>query len=581
MTKYTKFIVSLSSTMSPIPTLRHFLFEKIKNIFSSNYDISKINDNLFMPSYFGQFDIDYTLSTILTLSKMLKTKPEVIRQLVIDNIVLNDWTIKYEKGNLCFNIQNNYLKNNIQNITCVPKTTNPKKILVDFSSPNIAKDMHVGHLRSTIIGDSMCRLFEKQGHDVLRINHIGDFGLQFGMLIQLLFENYPDFSKVNIGDLQIFYAESKKRFDQDPEFKKQAYQKVVDLQQGKEDVVNAWNLIKEVSRKAYQQIYDRLNIKLTEVGESFYQNMIPNLIEELKEKKLLESEDGRHIIKIKGIKEPLTVIKSDGGYTYDTTDLAAIRYRLLDLKVDELYYVVDLGQSNHFKQIFAVAKLAGWLTNQKVKHVGFGFVLGEQGKKLRSRDGGTVKLIDLLNESFEKTKLITDKRKYDEEQKDIITATIATGVIKYADLSTTRTKDYTISFDKMLALKGNTAPYLMYAYVRICSILRKASDSVVHDASTFEIVEPSEADLCKYLLRYPEIINKLNNDMMFHSLASYLYELSEFFHKFFKNCQCLEYNKEKTEIIKTNTNRLFLCELTKKIMRECFDILGLKVIDQM
>ncbi len=566
-----------------------FLSCKVKGVLTKHYDISKINDNLFVLHYFGQFNVDYTLRTIVPLSKMLKTKPKILSQFIIDNIELDNelWNVKYEKGNLCFTVPNSYLENKIKDIVGIQKITNQKKILVDFSSPNIAKDMHVGHLRSTIIGDSICRLFEKQGHEVLRINHIGDFGLQFGMLIQLLLEKYPQFDNscaINIGDLQIFYAESKKRFDNDPDFKKEAYQKVVDLQQGKEDIVNAWNFIKKVSKDAYQQIYDRLNIKLDEVGESFYQNMIPDLINELKEKELLEVEDGRHIIKIKGIKEPLTIIKSDGGFTYDTTDLAAIRYRLIDLQVDEIYYVVDVGQSNHFKQIFAVAKLAGWIKDKTVKHISFGFVLGEDGKKLRSRDGGTVKLIDLLDESLEKTKEITNDRKYDEEQKQLITKTIAYGVIKYADLSSTRTKNYTISFDKMLQLKGNTAPYLMYAYVRICSILRKANDhydnlSISYD--NFKITDESEAELCKCLLRYIETINKLGGTLMFHSLASYLYDLSEVFHKFFQNCRCIEYDDDNKKIIGVHISRLLLCELTKNIMQEGFDILGLKLIERM
>lgn len=342
-----------------------------------------------------------------------------------------------------------------------PPKVDKKRVVVDFSAPNIAKEMHVGHLRSTIIGDSICRLLEYLGHDVLRINHVGDWGTQFGMLIAHLEDRFPNFKKESppISDLQAFYKESKIRFDSDEAFKKRAYQKVVLLQGGDADCLKAWNLICDVSRKEFQQIYDRLDIKLIERGESFYNDRMKKIVPELEKKGLLEEDDGRKIMW--GIKGedfggiPLTITKSDGGFTYDTSDMATIRQRLDEEKADWVVYVTDCGQASHFKAIFSCARRAGILDSKKhrIDHVGFGVVLGEDGKKFKTRSGDTVKLSELLNEGLKRSmdKLLEKGRDkvLNAEELKAAQENVAYGCIKYADLSKSRTNEYVFSFDKV------------------------------------------------------------------------------------------------------------------------------------
>lgn len=368
---------------------------------------------------------------------------------------------------------------------------------------------------------------------------------------------------------------------------KKAYQKVVLLQSGDTKIVDAWNYIKNISRIAYNQIYDRLDIKITEVGESFYQNKIPQLIQELQSKNILDDDDGRQIIKVPGHDLPLTIIKSDGGFTYDTTDLAAIRYRLIDLNMDDVIYVVDNGQAQHFELIFEVARIMQWLKpNQTVKHVGFGLVLGDDKKKFKSRSGDTVKLIHLLDEGLIKaSEMLEEKRGHDNTDldKNTIINNVAYGCIKYADLSSIRTNDYVFSFNKMLSLKGNTCAYQLYEYVRICAILRNThmeQENILQYLSTFDVIDIEGINLCKIILLFPEIIDAINNNLMFHTLCSYLYDLTNAFSLFHIKCRCLEFDKDKN-LININYNRLLLCIATKLIIEYCFQVLGIKKLEYM
>lgn len=422
----------------------------------------------------------------------------------------------------------------------------------------------------------------------MRINHIGDFGLPFGMIIQYIYENMPDFkdNDLTITDLQSFYTLSKKRFDEDETFQKCAYLRVVQLQNGDKEIADIWNMIKQISKKSYQAIYDRLNINLVEVGESYYQNMIPGVVQELKDKQLLKDDDGRLIIDIPGSKLPLTVVKSDGGYTYDTTDLAAIRYRLVDLNVDKIYYVVGSSQSLHFKLIFEVAKMAGWLKpHQELHHIGFGLILGDDGKPFRSRSGDTIRLVDLLDEGLTKAMNIVTKRDsgtFTDDQIDKIVKSVSYSAIKYYDLSISRMKNYKFSYDNMLSLKGNTAVYLLYAYVRVSSIIKNAHvniDGLLQ--KQVSITTESERELIIYLLRLPEIIKSVEDNFHFHTTCDYLYKLSNIFHNFFKNCRCIFYEDDKKTIKNIDHSRLLLCFLTKKIMTECFYLLNIEPLEQM
>ncbi|KAL0821951.1 hypothetical protein ABMA28_005341 [Loxostege sticticalis] len=549
---------------------------------------------------------DYQCNSAMPISQLLKAKNVKTNPREVANNILN----KAPTSPLIERIEvagagflNIYLnKAFVEHVlTCVlrfgikPPPVKRERVIVDFSSPNIAKEMHVGHLRSTIIGESISRVLEFLNHDVLRINHLGDWGTQFGMLIAHLQDKYPDFKTHSppISDLQAFYKESKKRFDEDEVFKKRAYACVVELQSGQPDYIAAWKLICEVSRREFQKIYDRLDIKIIDRGESFYQSRMDIVVKELKDKGLLEEDEGRFIMwgdaeKHTGI--PLTVVKSDGGYTYDTSDMATIKQRVEEEKGDRFIYVTDAGQATHFVIIEACARRAGILKeDQKVEHVGFGVVLGEDKKKFKTRSGDTIKLIDLLEEGLKRSldKLVEkgrDKVLTPEELKQAQEA-VAYGCIKYADLSHNRVNDYIFSFDKMLDDKGNTAVYLLYALTRIRSIARTAQISIDQlleevQKTGFKFSHDAEWKLGKVLLRFPEVILKVSNDLYLHSLCEYLYEISSTFTEFYDKCYCVEKDKE-GKIIKIIYERLMLCEVTARIMEKCLEILGIKTVSKM
>lgn len=473
-----------------------------------------------------------------------------------------------------------------------PPIDRKQKVLVDFSSPNIAKEMHVGHLRSTIIGESVCRLLEYLGHDVKRINHVGDWGTQFGMLIAHLQDKFPDYITKSppIGDLQSFYKESKKRFDEDEEFKKRAYACVVKLQAFDPDYSKAWQLICDVSRREFQKVYDRLDITIEEKGESFYQSRMEKVVKELDSKNLLELDDGRKIMWADGINIPMTIVKSDGGFTYDTSDMAAIKYRIDEEKMDWLIYVTDVGQATHFDLVFNCAKKAKILDNTKrVDHVGFGVVLGEDKKKFKTRSGDTVRLIDLMDEGLKRSldKLMENGRDKVLTPEELKSAqeSVAYGCIKYADLSQNRIGAYVFSFDKMLEDKGNTAVYLLYAYTRIKSIARNAnftSEKIKELAKTTSISLDHEKEwkLGKTLLRFPDVLIKISSDLYLHHLCEYVYEVCTNFSEFYDNCYCIEKDSS-GDIIKVNVGRILLAEATALIMAKCFHILGLKPVSRM
>uniref|UniRef100_A0A182NN94 Probable arginine--tRNA ligase, cytoplasmic n=1 Tax=Anopheles dirus TaxID=7168 RepID=A0A182NN94_9DIPT len=467
-----------------------------------------------------------------------------------------------------------------------------KRVVVDFSSPNVAKEMHVGHLRSTIIGDSICRFLEFLGHDVLRINHIGDWGTQFGMLIAHLQDRFPNFQTVSppISDLQAFYKESKVRFDSDEVFKKRAYECVVKLQSGEPSYLKAWNLICDVSRREFQTIYNRLDVKLIERGESFYQSRMQQIVDELKNGGMLEQDEGRLIMwgeDHTGI--PLTVVKSDGGFTYDTSDMAAIKQRLYEEKADWLIYVTDAGQATHFQTIFSCAKRAKILdlSKHRVDHVGFGVVLGEDGKKFKTRSGDTVKLAELLDEGLKRSmdKLLQKERNLVLTPGELQAAqeSVAYGCIKYADLSHNRNNEYVFSFDKMLEDKGNTAVYLLYAYTRIRSIARNCGgdyanniDQVI-ESTDFRIEHEKEWKLAKVLLRFTDVTLLIMKNLSLHHLCEFVYEICTTFSEFYDSCYCIEKNKQ-GEIVKVYASRVLLCEATSRVLGKCFDILGLKPV---
>mmetsp|Transcript_85078 Transcript_85078/g.150441 ORF Transcript_85078/g.150441 Transcript_85078/m.150441 type:complete len:586 (+) Transcript_85078:57-1814(+) len=466
-----------------------------------------------------------------------------------------------------------------------------KRVVVDFSSPNIAKEMHVGHLRSTIIGESTCRILEFCGHEVHRLNHVGDWGTQFGMLIEYMKETYPNFQEQlpEVSDLQEFYKAAKKRFDEDEEFKGKAQRAVVDLQAGGEFARSAWQKICEVSRVAFNRIYGRLDIQLEERGESFYNDMIAPLVEDLKVRNICQESKGAMCIFTPRVAEiPLMAVKTDGGFGYDSTDLAAIYHRLFVMRSDWIVYITDMGQELHFHMIFDAAEQAGWHRPgiTRCDHMGFGVVQGEDKKKFKTRSGETVKLVDLLDEAVERAGQEIKKRvedqtkdggeaflKSEEEQKDA-SEKIGIAAVRYFDMKQNRTSPYVFNYDKMLDAKGNSAVFLFYAYARIRSIQRKAGVDIAKiPASTLKAEHPAERDLALKLLQFPDVMEAILGNLHLHQLTDFLWELCNTLTAFYMKCKVIGEKEQ--------NSRLLLCEATRKVLLKSFELLGFTPLEQL
>ena len=543
----------------------------------------------------------YQCNAPLRLSKLLNQQPRTIAEQIVKHLELvidgEQALSKVElagPGFINIFLDKNYISSRV-NIMLkdthlgIDFPEQPLTIVVDFSSPNVAKEMHVGHLRSTIIGDSLARTFEFLGHNVLRLNHIGDWGTSFGMLIAYMKEHATEVltgtKKTDLTELVSWYKLSKKQFDEDLLFKKQAQEEVVKLQSGDLEALAAWEIICEISRKAYQHIYDLLAIKLIERGESFYNQLLPGIITDLESKQLITVSQGARCIFLDGFVGrdgealPIMVQKSDGGYNYATTDLAAIRHRITIEKADRIIYVTDAGQSMHFAMIGAAAEKAGYLDKQKVTvdHVGFGLVLGADGKKFKTRSGETEKLIDLLTTAIDHAQKIVEEKNpnLSKEEKKQIAHTLGISAVKYADLSTNRTGDYAFSYEKMLKFEGNTAVFLMYTYVRAQSIKRRLGIDLQELMKNKKITLEHESEflLGLHLTQFDELLQTVSKDLMPNRLAEYLYQLAEKFNAFFRDCR-VEGSEEKE-------SRVLLCELFSKTMKQGLGLLGITTIERM
>ncbi len=545
---------------------------------------------------------DYQANMAMGLGKKLGQQPRAIAQSIVDNLDVADVCELPQiagPGFINFTIKPNYLATQLQTMRAnerlgVPVAAHPQRVVVDFSSPNIAKEMHVGHLRSTILGDCIARVLEFRGHDVLRLNHVGDWGTQFGMLILYLRENYPQAlttaDALDLGDLVELYQKAKKRFDEDAEFQEAARNEVVKLQAKDPESIKVWQLLCDQSRREFQVIYDRLNVKLTERGESFYNPYLPAVVEDLRESGLLVESDGAQCVFINGYTNregdplPLIIQKTDGGYNYATTDLAAVRYRIQTDKADRIIYITDSGQAGHFAQFFQVAKQAGWVPdNVEIVHVPFGLVLGEDGKRIKSRSGDAIKLKELLDEAIDRfradleSRLAADNRQETPEFIANSAKVVGLSAIKYADLSQNRLSNYVFSFDKMLAIQGNTAPYMMYAYVRVRGISRKGGIDFdnLDDNAQILLNEEAEIALAKQLLQLSMIITEVEHELLPNRLCQYLFELSQKFNQFFEQCPVLQADEP------SRTSRLILCDLTAKTLKLGLNLLGIPVLERM
>ena len=545
---------------------------------------------------------DFQCNAAMSLGKKLGKPPRAIASTIIENLDIADICETPEiagPGFINLKLKPAYLEAQVRAIAAdtrlgISQTEAPQRIAIDFSSPNIAKEMHVGHLRSTIIGDAIARTLEFIGHDVIRINHIGDWGTQFGMLIAYLREVHPEAlttaDALDLGDLVAFYRQAKQRFDADETFKETARQEVVKLQAGAEDTRRAWKLLCDQSRREFQVIYDLLDIKLTERGESFYNPLLAAVVEDLTSLGLLVESDGAKCVFVDGFtnKEgeplPLIVQKTDGGYNYATTDLAAVRYRIEEDGAKRIIYVTDSGQANHFAQVFAVARKAGWIPEDvEIVHVPFGLVCGEDGKRLKTRSGDAVRLQDLLDEAIVRTRkdleerLVKEERQETEEFITNVSQVVGLSAVKYADLSQNRASNYVFSYDKMLALQGNTAPYMLYAYVRVQGIRRKGEIDFDNLDASAKIILESDAELvlAKHLLQLNEVVNAVGGDLLPNRICQYLFELSQKFNQFFEQCPVLKAEEP------LRTSRLILCDLTAKTLKLGLGLLGIQVLERM
>ncbi|MDU9389554.1 arginine--tRNA ligase [Pseudomonas sp. zfem002] len=461
-----------------------------------------------------------------------------------------------------------------------------QKVVVDLSAPNLAKEMHVGHLRSTIIGDAVARVLEFLGDEVIRQNHVGDWGTQFGMLLAYLEEN--PITSDELSDLENFYRAAKKRFDESPEFADRARGLVVKLQAGDAECMTLWTRFKDISLSHCQKTYELLNVKLTMadvMGESAYNDDLANVVSDLKAKGLLVESNGAQCVFLEEFKtadgEPLPVIvqKADGGYLYATTDLAAVRYRSNVLHADRTLYFVDQRQALHFQQVFEVARRAGFISHpMQTEHMGFGTMNGADGRPFKTRDGGTVKLIDLLTEAKERAYTLVKEKNPELPEDDLraIAKVVGIGAVKYADLSKHRTSDYSFNFDLMLNFEGNTAPYLLYAYTRVAGVFRKLGKDFSEIDGQIALQAAQEQDLAARLAQFAEILNNVAEKGTPHVLCSYLYDVAGLFSSFYENCPILA-----AETPEQQQSRLRLAALTGRTLKQGLELLGLETLERM
>ena len=540
---------------------------------------------------------DYQANGIMAAAKKLGLNPREFAQKVLDHADLSDVAEKTEiadPGFINIFLNPTWLANNVsaalkdQNLGV---SANEKQtIVIDYSSPNVAKEMHVGHLRSTIIGDAVVRTLEFLGHNVIRANHVGDWGTQFGMLIAYLekMEN-EHASEMELQDLEAFYREAKKHYDEDEAFAEKARNYVVKLQGGDEYCRTMWKKLVDITMQQNQRNYDRLNVTLTEkdvMGESLYNPMLPAIVEDLKKQGLAVEDEGALVVYLDEFKnkegEAMGVIvqKKDGGFLYTTTDIAAAKYRYETLNADRALVFSDTRQSQHMQQAWLITRKAGYVPDSfSLEHKNFGMMLGKDGKPFKTRTGGTVKLADLLDEAIERaTVLINEKNtNLSDDEKTAVIEAVGIGSVKYADLSKNRTTDYVFDWDNMLSFEGNTAPYMQYAYTRIRSIFNKADVNPTALAEAkIQLSDEKERALAIKLLQFEEAVQTVGKEGTPHVLCAYLYELAGVFSSFYEHCPILNAEDENVKL-----SRLKLASLTEKTLKQGLELLGIKTIEKM
>ena len=533
---------------------------------------------------------DYQANGVMAAAKRAGQNPREVAQRVIDALDLTDIAQELSIAGPGF-INITLAPGFIAQANTTPKhTTQPQCVVVDYSGPNLAKEMHVGHLRSTIIGDCIARVLESLGHKVIRQNHVGDWGTQFGMLLTFMAEQGA--ASDSLADLENFYRQAKQRFDDDKDFQERSRRAVVQLQSGDADMLVQWQQFIDISMSHCQELYDRLGIDLTHAdidGESSYNDDLKNTVDHLAEQGLLTESDGAQCVFLDEFKskkgEPLPVIvqKSDGGFLYSTSDLACLRRRIGDFNADRVLYFVDARQALHFKQVFAVAA-AGGISNSAVElvHMPFGTMLGKDNKPFKTRQGALVKLADLLDEAVKRAEQLLMDRGVQSKNPDIddaelasLAETIGIGAVKYADLSKNRTSDYVFDWDQMLSFDGNTAPYLLYAYSRTRSIFTRGDiDPNALPDQVVSVDEP-ERRLAAAIAGYQDLLEQVAQEGYPHQLCAYLYDLAGRFTQFYEQCPILSSEDD------TKVRRLALTKQTGDVLSHGLHLLGIGVAERM
>ena len=542
---------------------------------------------------------DAQVNVAMGLAKRVGKKPRDVAEQIVAALdlrgVCSDVTVA-GPGFLNLTYENEYLGKLLQDAARDPRlgvhqAATAEIVVIDYSAPNVAKEMHVGHLRSTVIGDALVRMCEAVGHRVIRENHIGDWGTPFGMLIEHLIDlgEVDAARELSVGDLDGFYKQARAKFEASPEFQERARQRVVQLQGGDADTLRLWKLLVAESARYFATVYEKLGVKLTHAdlrGESVYNDLLASVVTRLRDAKLLVTDDGAEVVFPAGFTNrdnaplPLIIRKQDGGYNYATTDLACVIDRVERLQATLMLYVVGTPQAQHLSMIETVAKDAGWLREStRMAHVAFGSVLGSDRKMLKSRTGDSVKLVELLDEAVQRAEAsIAEKNpELSPAERQKVARMIGIGAVKYADLSSDRIKDYVFDWERMLSFDGNTAPYLQYAHARICSIFRRAGTSRDAARQTTPVLShPSERALALWLLQYDSAVWDALERYSPHRLCTYLYELSSRYTSFYEQCSVL---KAESEVMRDS--RLALCDLTARILADGLQMLGIDAPEQM
>ena len=539
---------------------------------------------------------DYQANGVMALAKQVAKPPREVAELVVGALDLSDIaTVEIAgPGFLNLNLSTKVFNSQLHELSSdarlgLEKTSSPKTVVIDYSAPNVAKEMHVGHLRSTVIGDALARMNRFAGNTVIARNHIGDWGTPFGMLIEHLLDLGEDkaVAELSIGDLDTFYKGAREKFEADDAFKQRSRLRVVALQGGDKETLRLWKILVDQSVAYFAEVYKKLDVTLTpddNVGESFYNDMLDDVVKDLTAKGLITDSDGALCVFPPGFvnrdDEPLPMIvqKRDEGFGYAATDLAAIRNRVSGLKADEILYVVGTPQAQHFDMLYAVARMAGWLPqNVRCEHVSFGHVLGPDRKMFKSRSGVTVKLVGLLDEAIERADaaLVARGSELSEPDRILLATDIARAAIKYTDLSTERQRDYIFDLDRMLAFEGDTGPYLQYAHARLRSIFRRLDAPFSAADATFALESPQERQLALGLLALPEAFDVAFSTLQPHKLCTYLFDLAQRFTTFYEACPVLSSEGA------LRAERLALCELTARTLELGLSLLGIAAPQQM